>query len=412
MNILALTSAYPQPDDNGTVVTPTVKYFCEKWAEAGHRVVVVHSSSAFPSMFYLIPKSIREKASSKMGFSFPTYESKKTLIRTENGVIVYRFPLTKIVPHAKFSMYCIQNQIKKIEKSLEEIGFIPDVIISHWVNPQIQLILPLKKKYGAISSLVFHTDCSSKNIQRFDLINSAKQLDAIGCRNKTEAENVRNTLNLDHEPFICYSGIPDKEADGFMESLNDGELFSSKNKREFLYVGRLVEYKNVDTIIRALALTYPDGKYHLHIVGEGAEFNNLKELCTKVSSEESVIFHGQMQRGDVFDLMKKCSCFIMVSDNETFGMVYLEAMISGCITVASEKGGVDGVIIDGVNGYLSKQKDVNALVEKLRIIDNLSDDECALMRRKAVETAYRYRDTSVANRYLEDVIKWKNEKSG
>ena len=40
----------------------------------------------------------------------------------------------------------------------------------------------------------------------------------------------------------------------------------------------------------------------------------------------------------------------MISKNEAFGLVYLEAMLAGCI-VAS-RNGIDGIIIDGYNGFL------------------------------------------------------------
>ena len=76
MNILALTSTYPQQDDNGTVVTPTVKYFCEQWAKVGNRVIVIHSNSCFPELFYAIPSRIRIKMESKMGHTFPTKASR------------------------------------------------------------------------------------------------------------------------------------------------------------------------------------------------------------------------------------------------------------------------------------------------------------------------------------------------
>ena len=50
--------------------------------------------------------------------------------------------------------------------------------------------------------------------------------------------------------------------------------------------------------------------------------------------------------------MRESDIFILPSRNETFGMVYMEAMASGCITVCSKNDGVDGIIRDGINGFL------------------------------------------------------------
>jgi glycosyltransferase involved in cell wall biosynthesis len=315
-------------------------------------------------------------------------------------------PLMKVIPHGTISKRRIDRQLEKIEKTLDELSFKPDVIIAHWVNPQIQLLLPLKEKYNAIASLVIHTDCSTKNIRRFNMIEIAKGLDAIGCRNSTEAEYVKKALFLEHMPFICYSGIPDNEAEKYINRLKNQNLDKPQEK-EFIYVGRLVKYKNVDVIIKALSIAFPDKKYRLHVVGDGAEMESLKALDQELTGGTCTVFHGQLSREDVFSLMERCKCFIMVSNNETFGMVYLEAMLAGCLTIASEKGGIDGVIVDGVNGFLSKQGDVDALVLKLKHIESLTQEQYESVRDKSINTAYEYRDSSVAKKYLEDVLYWK-----
>ena len=44
--------------------------------------------------------------------------------------------------------------------------------------------------------------------------------------------------------------------------------------------------------------------------------------------------------------------FVLPSVNETFGMVYLEAMSQGCIPIGTSGEGIDGIIENGKNGYL------------------------------------------------------------
>lgn len=405
MNILALTSAYPQPDDGKEVVTPTVKYFCEKWAETGHNVIVVHNNSCFPKLFYMIPNRVRKNLSSKFGHNLPTAESRKELHRVEHNVSIYRIPIVKIVPHGMFSAKKINKQIQRIKKILENECFIPDVIIAHWVNPQIELLSALGKYYGAKTSLVFHDDCSQKNIERFDLIQAAKELDAIGCRNRSYAERVQEALHLEKTPFICYSGIPDELAAKCEKELETREFV---NTPEFIYVGRLVKYKNVDTILEALHHIYQDRPFKFHIVGSGAEQENLEQMVEKYQMKDRVIFHGQVSREEAFALMQTSTYFVMVSDHETFGMVYIEAMLAGCITIAAQGGGVDGVIVDGENGFLSQQGNINELVKTIEIIEQLSDYDLSNLRRKATLTALEYSDNKVSQKYIDDVLTWKD----
>lgn len=401
MNILALTSVYPQPDDYGAVITPTVKYFCDKWAEAGHRVIVIHSNSSFPAMFYAVPESIKRKMESKVGHTFPTNGSRKMLAYKKDGVSVYRFPMVKVIPHGKFGKGKINRQIHKIKSVLEQEQFIPDLIISHWVNPQVDLIDGLAKIYKAKTSLVFHGDCSEEYVKKFDLLKIVKKLDAVGCRNDSYANQVMKMLKLQKKPFICYSGIPDEQAEAQMSQID--ELSFEKNL-EFIFVGRLVKYKNIDVIIKALNQKYASQNYKLHIVGSGAEKDTLIQLTKELHCEENVVFHGQMPRKDVFDLMKKCFCFIMVSSHETFGMVYLEAMLAGCVTIASKNGGIDGVIVDSENGFLSEEGNLNDLVNTLHKLDEFLD--LSNLRRNAIKTAYKYSDSQVAEKYLNDVFEW------
>ena len=407
MNILALTSAYPQPDDGKEVVTPTVKYFCDEWAEMGHKVIVVHNNSCFPSFFYWIPDKMRKKLSSRVGHNLPTAESRKPLRRVERNVKIYRIPMVKVIPHGKFGAGKTSRQISKIEKILNDEQFVPDLIISHWVNPQIELLPTLGKKYGAKTSLVFHGDCTEQNIERFQLRENVKKLSAVGCRNKEYAEYVKGALNLERMPFICYSGIPNKLANEQEMQLKTG--LNLEWNREFVYVGRLVKYKNVDVIIQALSNAYPDHSFKLHIIGEGAESEKLEGLAKELNVAENIIFHGQLPRIDVFRFMQKCCCFIMVSDNETFGMVYIEAMLAGCATIASKNGGVDGVIVDGENGFLSEQGNAAALTEKIRAIENLKNKDLNALRQNGIVTAIKYSDKNVAERYINDVLSWKND---
>ena len=404
MNILALTSVYPQPDDGDDVVTPTVQYFCNKWAEAGHCVFVIHSNSRFPALAYTVPVGIRQKLSSKLGFNFPTESSRKPKMRVENGIKIYRLPMTKIVPHKRFRKNQIKVQTGKIEEILSAERFVPDLIVSHWLNPQLDLILTLKKKYNVKTSLVFHNDCTLKNVEIYDLKNTITQIDAVGCRNMTYAKEVKDRLGLSRMPFICYSGIPDEKAE---EQIMTIENLPITPKHDYIYAGRLVQYKNVDVIVKALSRTFPNGGFKLHVIGEGAEREILERMTKKFGITDQVIFYGSMSRDKVFETMKKCNCFIMVSDNETFGMVYIEAMLAGCITVASKKGGVDGVIIDGVNGFLSEQGSVDDLVLTLARIDSLSREETVELKKKAIRTAYEYRDSKVSEDYLSDVLNWR-----
>jgi glycosyltransferase involved in cell wall biosynthesis len=119
---------------------------------------------------------------------------------------------------------------------------------------------------------------------------------------------------------------------------------------------------------------------------------------------EKVIFKGKLSHSSVIDEMRKADCFIMISENEVFGLVYLEAMSQGCITIASKGEGIDGIIQDKKNGFLCKAGNVDDLIKVLQYIRNMSRTDLDSMRKKAFLTARQYNESSVAEKYLENVI--------
>ena len=61
------------------------------------------------------------------------------------------------------------------------------------------------------------------------MIEKINKLDAVGCRNETYANYVKEKLNLKKTPFVCYSGIPDDLAQQQIENIGILELEDSLN---------------------------------------------------------------------------------------------------------------------------------------------------------------------------------------
>jgi rhamnosyl/mannosyltransferase len=101
-----------------------------------------------------------------------------------------------------------------------------------------------------------------------------------------------------------------------------------------LFVGRLVEYKGVDVLLRALA-----GVEHARavLVGDGPRRAALEELTADLGLAERVAFAGEVSDERMAELYAACDLFVLpsVTRAEAFGVVQLEAMAAGKAVVST-----------------------------------------------------------------------------
>ena len=404
MNILVLTSVYPSPTDSNENVTKVVRYFAQEWVSQGHNVKVIHNSHRYPLVIHCLPKWIKKKIATRISFYISDYRDVKKMHFKDGEIEVWRLPIFKTKPHGDHSVRVLEKQAGKIVSLIDGTGFVPDIIVGHWMSPQAQLLNLLKKTYNCRTSIVLHGRSYIKD-SSFNCRQYLDKIDAIGCRSKAEAEFVKNALDMQRQPFVCYSGVPDKFLDEY--SFDVKKFIDKPVVWRFIYAGRLVEYKKIDRTIHALSKF--NGDFIFDIVGEGSEEQRLKEITNDLRLEEKVIFHGRMDRNDVLKLMRQAHCFVMISSGEVFGLVYLEAMASSCITIGSKNGGIDGVICNDQNGFLCSAGNIDELVEILNKLEKMTSVELAQIAENGYLTAKDYSDSNVAKNYLQEALTWGKE---
>ena len=402
MNILVITQMYSQPDDVGdNKPTKTVNYFVKEWIAMGHSVVVMHCPSKFPIALYLLPRFVKEKFAGKISTMVPSIESRKRLCRDEKGAKVYRIPMMKFIPGQAYSEATMKNQTKVIVSILKKINFIPDLILGHFANPSLELVANVSERYDAKSSIVFHHDCNGFNIKKYRIMENIERIGAIGARSIIEANQIKEDLHLEKLPFVCYSGVPN-DAVQVVEKTCQKQNFDDGIK--YLYVGSLIKRKHIDVVVKAF-LKIANPKDTLEVIGGGPEEGLLKKLVDGSNANGNIIFTGRISRNNVLKHMKKSQIFTLISDGETYGMVYIEAMLQGCLTIASKGQGFDGIIVDGVNGFICNPGDEEDLVSIYKRISAMTEHERNTIAQAAINTAIHYSEREVAGRYLDEALR-------
>lgn len=398
MNILVLTSVYPHTTDNTQNTTKVVKYFVVEWIKQGHNVLVVHNAHRYLRIVHMLPHKIKEKIAARINFYIPDYKDIQEKYEKQDQASVYRLPIFKMIPHAGHSIFSIKRQAKKIEGILQRENFEPDIMVGHWMSPQIQIISKLKANHPCRTALVLHGR-EYVDGNRFNYSRYLAAIDRIGCRSKSDAEYLQKEMNLNEMPFICYSGIPDEYV---FEYMGEEKFKNIPKVWKFVFVGRLVKYKNVDKIIIALS-KLDNYVFTFDIIGDGSEREYLERLADKYKLSANIFFRGALSRDHVRTYLNDSHCFIMASEREVFGLVYLEAMSAGCITIGSKGGGIDGVIVDNKNGFLCDAGNPKAIEDTLRTIMGFSYQELQIISKAGYETACRFTDSVVAMNYLESI---------
>jgi glycosyltransferase involved in cell wall biosynthesis len=142
-------------------------------------------------------------------------------------------------------------------------------------------------------------------------------------------------------------------------------------------IGRLDRKKGQETFLRAIPQILCQREKVLFIIvgeetrGEEGYREELINLCKRLKIEDHVKFLPFTE--EVPRFLSSLDVFVLPSDEETFGLVVIEAMAMQKPVIATDAGGVPEIINNGKNGLLVQPKDSSALAESIqKVLDDFS----------------------------------------
>jgi len=123
---------------------------------------------------------------------------------------------------------------------------------------------------------------------------------------------------------------------------------TERNVNRIITVGRLVEQKNLFNLIKAISNT----NYVLDIYGDGNLKNELVQYSKQINA--NVNFLGIVSNDKLTNIFNEYSFFVLASEYEGMPKVLLESMACGCLCLGTNVMGINEIIKDQENGYLSK----------------------------------------------------------
>ena len=394
MNILFITDLYPVKSDEKT--TPrTLLAFVEEWKKMGHNVDILKPN-------FILNSFLRGKPFYKSG----QYED----VFNVNYWTPFWFDVKR-----KFNGNSRLGTLAQLNKHNYNI------VVAHMPSGILfadKLGLPFVAGIHN-SDIEVLTNPLYKIHFKPRLEKALKNAKAIACRSFVLQDKLLKLYpEFENKVFVAPSGI-DKKAAMFLDAKQNEKHSADTNFSRFtshislssdtnhslltthhspikvLTCAHFKKRKNIDKVIKACKGLEC---FELTVIGDGKERKKLEKI------DKNVIFTGRLPHDEVLAKMRNSDIFVLPSVGETFGMVYLEAMASGCITVCTKGDGIDGIIKDRENGFLTEPNPEN-IKETLLNIKNLTKEELNSLYTNSFNTIQHYTSTLCAERYLQQILK-------
>lgn len=175
---------------------------------------------------------------------------------------------------------------------------------------------------------------------------------------------------------------------------------TNNNSLSIITTGSLIERKGFDLLIKALSICSHDLPHHWKavIIGGGHLRNKLQQLIDDYGLNNHIQLVGSKSKLEIVQLLQNSDIFVLPSRNETFGVVYIEALACGVPIIATDCG-VPPEIVTPKNGLFIQKENVQELANAITYIAQ----NIHLYNRKAIaeDCQARFSSEVVAEQLIE-----------
>ncbi len=243
--------------------------------------------------------------------------------------------------------------------------------IPHSVSAFLAKSMLLPKRLPVVTTLhgtditLVGADRSYLPITRF----SIEQSDGVTAVSNYLREATYSTFGIKREIEVVYNFV---NCDLYKPGVN-GELrrfYAPSGEKIVIHLSNFRAVKRPTDVVHIFSRIRKHLPAVLLMVGDGPERSSAEYTARHLAVENYVHFLGK--RDNIEELLGSSDLLLLPSENESFGLVALEAMACEVPVVVSCVGGLPEVITDGVEGFLVEPLNVAKMAE--RAIDLLSDE--------------------------------------
>lgn len=233
-----------------------------------------------------------------------------------------------------------------------------------------------------------------------------KRLFVAGC-------DLAHVYGTSSQAYVASLGLPEhrivtKRAVADVRRLLDAspEACQKPASKLLLYVGRFSPEKNLAFLLRAFAAVSQDRTAPgmiLALVGYGPLEQELRRLAADLGAGDLVQFWGPASQEELPRLYRKADVFILSSVRDTWGLVVLEAMLSGLPVLVSQRCGCARDLVTPETGWMFSPYDQAGLTQLLEEVSRIPRTTLESMGRRAAALASTYSPENCARVVIDSV---------
>jgi len=342
MNVLLLTDFFSPAKGGGEYVFTLI---AQLLAENGHKVWVI--TNRLEGTDYQHHKNIRNifvssplpyqggmpvKLKDKIRYIFPAVRVGLSLIKREKIDIIHSNPFVPALVGSILSLLKSKPHIVVIHDIFSiQKGFWSEWAKQKGISKLDVFLGPLLEK------IIIKLKCSA-----IHTVSEATKDDLVKFGAKKPIYVIHNAVHIDK--------IEESKSDPC----------------QFIYIGRLVFYKNLEVVIRAVNIlkeSYSNLK--LVITGDGPHKKKLVELIENLNLKEKVIFKGHVSEEEKRRLLATSAAMVFPSTCEGFGLVMLEAFAFKKPVIVSDVRPLSDVVENNKTGLIVSASDEKEWAEAL-----------------------------------------------
>lgn len=365
MKIFVIPAIFPR-DENHQLGNYIYEQ-CEVLKKNGHELVILDCSSYNYKNF---------KKCNKL-HTYPTPVGKVYANHTV-GIAQSRLPRLAVTLYLK-------NVRQAFKRATKDFGM-PDFLYAHFTFPCGYAAKLLSDEYNVPYVVQEHYSLFlRKNLPEYlktITCETIKSASAFFCVSQSLKSSIEKFTGITGKIGVVNNLINEKYR---YYPVPDNGIFT------FFAAGNLVKSKKFDLLIEAFSFAFKNtDNVELRIAGDGIEAEYLKRLATE--KKTNIVFLGRLTTDKMLEEYKNCNCFVLLSEFETFGIVYREALATGRPIIATKNGGIEenwsnsfGFLIDKNNF----EKSVDALQKMLTQYsefnpETISDKTLSLYSEKSI----------------------------